>query len=730
MQNASKNQARKLSLVVFLAAGVALFHAQPVTALGPNIMMSNSSFEGLYYYSLPAGGPFAIVKDPANARTGVRSLQVKIQPTGSCTTKYPIFVWPNTSYTTGAWYKGNGALQLQVLKHDGSVELAHVNFTAAGDTWKQASVTYKTRNFYAVKVAFNEVGGAGSVVYLDDLYTGLTDGQTIDFDPKKLDPKKPAASGFKLLWADEFDDINTIDVKTTKGDGYKWYTHRFYGFPKTTPNMYSMKGGVLTLTDCPTPYSETLATAAPFDNKEGFVGTVFRANAPLYFESRFRIHNWEKTGSTKCSVSFWSGDMAMHVGVNKQMRGHPDYDEMVENDFVEMANTWGDDGKMSCGFGDWCDAGSIGDACMMCPPVGYDYGQYHTYGCLVVPATAENGWNGYRTVYLDGLPMHSTCWLGNQIYHGVFPETFESFASYALGVIDRAWEAVIIGTTQSGVSPTDYDYVRVYGVSQSSVKVAKAGVPRRLDAPKDLTALAGNVRVKLVWPATSRSYNVYRGTDPGEEDAKPIANWVSDPRYIDKDVDNGTTYYYKVTALNGAGESEKSIEVSATPGPDGPNLLADPGLEEGGNGWAISKPFAVIKDAKQVHTGSGGLMAAMPADPSGGAVIQKVAVAKNTNYACGFWMKGQGRLQVKILDQAQTRASPLEIFDAVSTVESWSYLYNVTPKKPKALWQRMDLPVFNSGNNTAVYLVISDSMGGGGDVYLDDFFLHALAPGK
>ncbi len=158
-------------------------------------------------------------------------------------------------------------------------------------------------------------------------------------------------------------------------------------------------------------------------------------------------------------------------------------------------------------------------------------------------------------------------------------------------------------------------------------------------------------------------------------------------------------------------------------------MLADPGFEDGGNGWTISKPFAVIKDSKPVHTGSGGLMAAMPADPSGGAVIQKVAVAKNTNYACGFWMKGQGRLQVKILDQAQTPASPLEIFDAVSTVENWSYLYNVTPKKPKALWQRMELRVFNSGNNDFVYSVISDSMGGGG-VYLDDFFLHAVAPGK
>ena len=49
----------------------------------------------------------------------------------------------------------------------------------------------------------------------------------------------------------------------------------------------------------------------------------------------------------------------------------------------------------------------------------------------------------------------------------------------------------------------------------------------------------------------------------------------------------------------------------------------------------------------------------MPADPSGGTVIQKAAVARNTNYACGFCMKGQGRLQVRIPDQALTQASPL-----------------------------------------------------------------------
>ena len=96
-------------------------------------------------------------------------------------------------------------------------------------------------------------------------------------------------------------------------------------------------------------------------------------------------------------------------------------------------------------------------------------------------------------------------------------------------------------------------------------------------------------------------------------------------------------------------------------------------------------------------------MAAMPADPSGGAVIQKVAVAKNTT-ACGFWMKGQGRLQVKILDPGADAG--LSAGESSMPSRPWKAGVICTTLTPKneALWQRMDLPVFNSGNNTAVYL--------------------------
>jgi hypothetical protein len=177
-------------------------------------------------------------------------------------------------------------------------------------------------------------------------------------------------------------------------------------------------------------------------------------------------------------------DMGTHI--NNEMPGHPGHPEMIENDVIEMSHQWGGEaGQHISGFGEWCDKGSIGDANTQFPPVGTDYGQYHTYGCLLVPATAANDWNGYRTVFFDGAPMISTCWVGNQTYKGVFPETRESMGSYRFSRIDQAWEVLIIGNGQGGVSPMDVQYVRVYGVSKSSLKVSRGAAPA---PPKGLRA--------------------------------------------------------------------------------------------------------------------------------------------------------------------------------------------------------------------------------------------------
>jgi hypothetical protein len=86
-------------------------------------------------------------------------------------------------------------------------------------------------------------------------------------------------------------------------------------------------------------------------------------------------------------------------------------------------------------------------------------------------------------------------------------------------------------------------------------------------APTGLTATAGNTQITLAWTASSgaASYNVYRGTSAGGESSTPIATGVTTVNYTNTGLTNGTTYYYKVKAVNSAGTSGYSNEASAIP---------------------------------------------------------------------------------------------------------------------------------------------------------------------
>lgn len=86
-------------------------------------------------------------------------------------------------------------------------------------------------------------------------------------------------------------------------------------------------------------------------------------------------------------------------------------------------------------------------------------------------------------------------------------------------------------------------------------------------APTGVTATAGDRAIAIAWTpvAGAASYNVYRGTQTNREASVPVGAGVTTTRFVDRGVENGPTYYYKVTALSISGESPGSLEVSATP---------------------------------------------------------------------------------------------------------------------------------------------------------------------
>jgi|SRR5208283_4819832 len=71
---------------------------------------------------------------------------------------------------------------------------------------------------------------------------------------------------------------------------------------------------------------------------------------------------------------------------------------------------------------------------------------------------------------------------------------------------------------------------------------------------------AGSIILSWAESGSANSYNVYRGISSGTETLYDSSLTTS---YTDKRVAIGVLYYYKVTAVNAAGESARSNEASA-----------------------------------------------------------------------------------------------------------------------------------------------------------------------
>ena len=84
-----------------------------------------------------------------------------------------------------------------------------------------------------------------------------------------------------------------------------------------------------------------------------------------------------------------------------------------------------------------------------------------------------------------------------------------------------------------------------------------------------VTATAGTGQVTVSWNAVSgaTSYQLYRTANSGSESATPSVTGLTGTTFTDTGLNPGTTYYYRVVAVNSSGASGYSTEASAsTPG--------------------------------------------------------------------------------------------------------------------------------------------------------------------
>ncbi len=145
--------------------------------------------------------------------------------------------------------------------------------------------------------------------------------------------------------------------------------------------------------------------------------------------------------------------------------------------------------------------------------------------------------------------------------------------------------AIATGVTTNAYSDPNLQpglgyYYQVTAVNNSgeSARSNEASVILPPSAPSNVMAVTDFNDIDVTWHASTgaASYNVYRGNAPGGEGSTPYASGVTGTIFSDPGAANapGTSYYYKVVAINAGGPSVPSSEASVTIAPAAPTSPA------------------------------------------------------------------------------------------------------------------------------------------------------------
>jgi hypothetical protein len=183
---------------------------------------------------------------------------------------------------------------------------------------------------------------------------------------------------------------------------------------------------------------------------------------------------------------------------------------------------------------------------------------------LLVPACDRSGSGRARPDAANSSPSDAQLDLGGE---GQAPDATGPFTSDAAPLGNDA----VVGA--DAASPRDAVVADLRPSDLSSPAnpdgpaVSDGVSPPNNGSVSGLTAVAANTTVGLDWPraAGATGYHVYWATAPGVSKSSQMLE-SSEPAFVHRGLDNGTTYYHAVAAVTAAGEGDLSDEASATPG--------------------------------------------------------------------------------------------------------------------------------------------------------------------
>ncbi|HOF50353.1 MAG TPA: fibronectin type III domain-containing protein [Candidatus Colwellbacteria bacterium] len=162
--------------------------------------------------------------------------------------------------------------------------------------------------------------------------------------------------------------------------------------------------------------------------------------------------------------------------------------------------------------------------------------------------SAITGYKIYRRDYYGNMTYISTAYTNSFVNYGLNNGQTYYFKVSAVNSAGEGPMSAEVGATPVASSYYYYNYNQVPGQVSG------------------LSANPGNSQVYLSWSTPSSDsisyYKIYRSTDYYGDSFYTTAG---SPSFVDTSVSNGTTYYYRVSAVNTYGEGSLSNKVSATP---------------------------------------------------------------------------------------------------------------------------------------------------------------------
>jgi hypothetical protein len=224
--------------------------------------------------------------------------------------------------------------------------------------------------------------------------------------------------------------------------------------------------------------------------------------------------------------------------------------------------------------------------------------------------------------------------------------------------------------------------------------------------PTSLTAIATSVdHINLSWTAspTAWSYNIYRGNSSGFAPSAStlIAVGVADAAFTDGGLTFGTTYYYLVEAVNGAGSSSTSNEASATT-PQQPQYYVSPTGSDSNPG-TLSLPWQTIAKVNSFTFPQGATVLFQGGATFTGCLLINKKIVPSSSAVNPFILGSYSGIATISSDCTGTKGAAITgdsvngfTVDGLKIVNGSSTIYGVLLENQSTTWATQSMTVKNS----------------------------------